>query len=129
MNVHVIIGLCAACVIFFILERLGLPTTLELHFKGDIKRESRWLAQYGQSVCTPVAALLVWQLDPAHGWQRPVTIVCAVLATSIACTLIKRTLGACGRDGRMRGSFWDRACGMRTIARVFRRHIVRARSR
>jgi membrane-associated phospholipid phosphatase len=82
-----------------VLERLGLPTTLELHFKGDLKRESRWLAQYGQSVCTPVAALLVWQLDPMHGWQRPVTIVCAVLATSIACTLIKRSLGRV-RPGR-----------------------------
>jgi undecaprenyl-diphosphatase len=99
MNVPLLITLAASCVILFILERLGFPTTLDLQFKGDIKRESRWLAQYGQSVATPVAALLVWQLDPSHGWQRPVTIVAAVLGTSIACMLIKRLLGRV-RPGR-----------------------------
>lgn len=99
MNWVVVAILVGACIVLFILERLGVPTTLDLQFKGDIKRESRWLAQYGQSVCTPVAALLVWQLDPAHGWQRPVTIVVAVLVTSIVCTLIKRTLGRV-RPGR-----------------------------
>jgi membrane-associated phospholipid phosphatase len=99
MNIALVITLLVACAILFILERMGVPTTLALNFKGDIKRESRWLAQYGQSVCTPVAALLVWQLDPAHGWQRPVVIVAAVLGTSIACMLIKRLLGRV-RPGR-----------------------------
>src|SRR5262245_11857723 len=98
-DLPVLLILCAATIVLFILERLGVPTTLDLHFKGDIKRESRWLAQYGQSVCTPVAALLVWQLDPAAGWQRPVTIVAAVLATSISCAIIKRLLGRV-RPGR-----------------------------
>ena len=79
MNVPVLIILFAACAVLFVLERLGVPTTLELTFKGDIKRESRWLAQYGQSVCTPVAALLVWQLDPAEK-LRPVILIAAVLA-------------------------------------------------
>jgi undecaprenyl-diphosphatase len=92
-NLPAFLILCAATVVLFILERLGVPTTLDLHFKGDIKRESRWLAQYGQSVATPVAALLVYQLDPVAGWQHPVTIVAAVLATSISCAIIKRLLG------------------------------------
>ncbi len=99
MNIALVITLLAACAVLLILERLGVPTTLELQFKGDIKRESRWLAQYGQSVCTPVAALLVWQLDPSRGWQRPVTLVAAVLGTSIVCLLIKRLLGRV-RPGR-----------------------------
>ncbi|HEX8523016.1 MAG TPA: phosphatase PAP2 family protein [Tepidisphaeraceae bacterium] len=99
MNLLLLIALAAGCAILFVLERLGVPTTLDLQFKGDIKRESRWLAQYGQSVCTPVAALLVWQLDAGHGWQRPVVIVAAVLATSIMCAILKRLLGRV-RPGR-----------------------------
>jgi undecaprenyl-diphosphatase len=112
MNVIVLIVLAAACVILFIIERTGVRTTLELHFKGDIKRESRWLAQYGQSVCTPVAALLVWQLDPAEK-LRPVILIAAVLGTSIACMLIKRLLGRVrpGRDyaGKFLGPTWRHA--------------------
>jgi len=98
MSVTVLIILVAACFVFFVIERLGVPTTLELHFKGDIKRESRWLAQYGQSVCTPVAALLVWQLDPDPK-LKPIMVIAAVLATSIACMLLKRLLGRV-RPGR-----------------------------
>src|SRR5215203_1859695 len=62
--------LAAACAVLMALERLGLPTTLSLHFKGDVKRETRWLAQYGQSVCTPIAALLAYQLDPGDPARR-----------------------------------------------------------
>src|SRR4051794_19504772 len=98
MSVTVLIILLAACVALFVLESMGVPTTLELHFKGDIKRESRWIAQYGQSVCTPVAALLVWQLDPAPR-LKPIMIISAVLGTSIACMILKRLLGRV-RPGR-----------------------------
>jgi undecaprenyl-diphosphatase len=110
MSLTVLIILVAACVVLFVLERTGVPTTLELHFKGDIKRESRWFAQYGQSVCTPVAALLVWQLDPQPG-LKPVMIIAAVLGTSIVCMLMKRLLGRVrpGREnaGKFLGpSFW-----------------------
>jgi membrane-associated phospholipid phosphatase len=98
MSVTVLIILFAACAVLFVLESMGVPTTLELHFKGDIKRESRWVAQYGQSVCTPVAALLVWQLDPDPK-LKPIMIVAAVLGTSIACMILKRLLGRV-RPGR-----------------------------
>src|SRR3954465_13143398 len=98
MNLILLIALAAACVVLFVLEWRGLPTTLNLHFKGDIKRESRWLAQYGQSVCTPVAALLVWQLDP-HPDLKPLKVIACVLAASAVCALLKRTLGRV-RPGR-----------------------------
>jgi undecaprenyl-diphosphatase len=98
MNVTVLLILVALCAALFALELFGVPTTLELQFKGDIKRESRWLAQYGQSVCTPVAALLVWSIDPRPA-LKPLEIVAAVLAASIVCTLIKRLLGRV-RPGR-----------------------------
>jgi membrane-associated phospholipid phosphatase len=103
MSVTVLIILLVACAILFVLENMGVPTTLALHFKGDLKRESRWAAQYGQSVCTPVAALLVWQLDPQSGPQlkvaKPVMIIVAVLVTSIACLILKRLIGRV-RPGR-----------------------------
>jgi membrane-associated phospholipid phosphatase len=99
VNLAILIALLAATVVFFILERFGLPTTLQLHFKGDIKRETRWLAQYGQSVCTPVAALLVWRMDFSRGFGNGVKIIVAVLSTSITCMLLKRLIGRV-RPGR-----------------------------
>src|SRR6185437_8748944 len=94
-------------------ELKGVPTTLELHFKGDIKRESRWLAQYGQSVCTPVAALLVWRLDPRAGIRWPIMIVVAVVSASLGCTILKRLLGRVrpGREhaGKFLGPTWKHA--------------------
>src|SRR5438094_4431126 len=98
MNLTVLIILLAACAVFFVLEWRGVRTTLALEFKGDIKRESRWLAQYGQSVCTPVAALLVGTMDPAAR-LKPFMLIAAVLSTSIACMLVKRLLGRV-RPGR-----------------------------
>src|ERR1041385_1640719 len=102
MNPLVLLILLAACVISFVLEWRGVPTTLDLNFKGDIKRETRWLAQYGQSVCTPIAALLVYQLDPgspevrAH---RAIVVIAGVSAASVLTMLLKRTLGRV-RPGR-----------------------------
>src|SRR3954464_4827378 len=75
---------------------------MELHFKGDVKRETRWLAQYGQSVCTPIAGLLVYQLDPGSQVMRihrALAVVAAVSAASVLTMLLKRTLGRV-RPGR-----------------------------
>src|SRR5689334_9996801 len=93
------LGLLAACGIMMVLERRGLPTTLSLHFKGDIKRESRWLAQYGQFVCTFVAALLVWQLDVTGRTRVVPPILVALFAASVASMLIKRAVSRV-RPGR-----------------------------
>jgi membrane-associated phospholipid phosphatase len=97
-SLPLLLGLLAACAVMMVLERRGLPTTLSLAFKGDIKRESRWLAQYGQFVCTFVAALLVWQLDVGHRWHV-VPILVALFAASVASMLIKRAVSRV-RPGR-----------------------------
>jgi hypothetical protein len=87
MHWTLLIILLAACALLMLLERLGLPTTLDLHFKGDVKRETRWLAQYGQSVCTPIAALLVYQLDPGDWNQRVHRAIVVIVAVSAASVL------------------------------------------
>jgi membrane-associated phospholipid phosphatase len=90
-SLPLLLGLLAACAAFMVLEFRGLKTTLALHMKGDVKRETRWLAQYGHSVCTGVAALLVWQLDPSPARGRQALIVVgAVVAASVAAMLVKR---------------------------------------
>ncbi len=100
MNYPVLITLLALTAAFMAIERMGVPTTLALNFKGDVKRETRWLAQYGQAICTAVAALLIWRLDglPGHG-KAPLAVVAAVVGASIVSTLIKRVLGRV-RPGR-----------------------------
>ena len=102
MNPLVPLTLVAACAILMTLEWRGVRTTLDLQFKGDVKRETRWLAQYGQSVCTPIAALLVYQLDPGSPEtksHRAIAVIAGVSAASVLTMLIKRTLGRV-RPGR-----------------------------
>ena len=102
MQWTVLIILAAACALLMILERLGLPTTLDLHFKGDVKRETRWLAQYGQSLCTPIAALLVYQLHPGDQTARlrhAIILLAAVSAASVVALIAKRLIGRV-RPGR-----------------------------
>ena len=112
MNFGFLIFLLAGCVVLMVLERRGLKTTLALHFKGDIKRESRWLAQYGQALCTAIAALLIWQLD---GKRRGVVVplVVDVAAATIVATLIKRLVSRVrpGREnaGKFLGPSWSHA--------------------
>lgn len=98
--------------LLMILERRGLKTTLHLTFKGDIKRESRWLAQYGQAVCTAVAAALIWQLDPPRRPKVVPLIITVAAATTIA-TIIKRLVSRVrpGREnaGKFLGPSWSHA--------------------
>ena len=89
MSVMFLISLIGACVVLMYLETRGLPTTLSLSFKGDVKRETRWIAQYGQSVCTAVAALLVWQLDPRRP-LAPLAIIAGTLGASLISMGLKR---------------------------------------
>jgi len=88
------------CVVLMLLESSGIATTLALTFKGDVKRETRFLAQYGQSVCTLVVVVLVWRMDRtvAHHWGW-LQIVLAVTATSVVAFLVKRLVGRV-RPGR-----------------------------
>ena len=90
-SVPLMLGLLAACGLFMVLEFRGLKTTLSLNMKGDVKRETRWLAQYGQAACTGVAALLVWQLDPRQDrGRRAIVVVLVVAAASVVAMLVKR---------------------------------------
>src|SRR5947199_3915661 len=94
MNWIVLVGLAALCGVLMLLERRGLRTTLHLEMKGDVKRETRWLAQYGQALCTAIVCLLVFQLDRDHPPIRHawLAILVAVAGTSIVSTVLKRLL-------------------------------------
>jgi len=112
MNPVLLIALVLACGVLMLFERRGLRTTLKLTFKGDVKRETRWLAQYGQAVCTAVAVALIWQLDPPRR-RTVVPIIVAVLGASLLSTLIKRSVSRVrpGREnaGRFLGPSWRHA--------------------
>ncbi len=113
MNSGLVVAVLAVlCAALMVLESRGLKTTLKLTFKGDIKRESRWLAQYGQAVCTALAAILMWQLDPP---RRPkvFALVAAVVIATVIATLIKRLVSRVRPDrenaGKFLGPSWSHA--------------------
>jgi membrane-associated phospholipid phosphatase len=114
MNWILLVGMIAVCGVMMVLERRGLKTTLALHMKGDVKRETRWLAQYGQAVCTGVAAALVFQLDPRpqRGWYALV-LIGAVAGTSAAAMVVKRLVSRVrpGHEnaGKFLGPSWRHA--------------------
>ena len=87
----VVIVLSVLMVLMLVAEAMGVRTTLRLSFKGDIKRETAFLAQYGQSVATPLA---VWFTYVGTGdWRPALALVLTVLLASIACMILKRLLG------------------------------------
>jgi membrane-associated phospholipid phosphatase len=110
MHWTILIILTALAAIFLILEMRGVRTTLQLSFRrGDIKRESAFLAQYGQSVATPVAA---WLVTIAFGQGQPrlqlrwFALICLpVAATSISCMLLKHLLGRMRPNRENAGTF------------------------
>jgi membrane-associated phospholipid phosphatase len=107
----VIPALLAASAVMMVLERMGVRTVLRLPFKGDLKRESRFLAQYGQLACTILVAVLIWQVDPSRYRKgRIVPTVVAVILASILAMLIKRLAGrirpGCADAGKFLGLSW-----------------------
>ncbi|HZL35577.1 MAG TPA: phosphatase PAP2 family protein [Tepidisphaeraceae bacterium] len=112
MSVMFLISLIGACVLLMFFETRGMRTTLALSFKGDVKRETRWLAQYGQSACTIVAGVLVWQLDTRR-FKAVAAIIVATLAASLISMLLKRLLSRVrpGREnaGKFLGPSWKHA--------------------
>jgi hypothetical protein len=108
--------LMVLALLVMIAERAGAPVVLSLEFKGDIKRESRWLAQYGQGSCTLVAALLMMLLDHRklnHNMPPGVLLLILVFGSSLICQIPKRLLGRVrpGRDdaGKFLGPTWRHA--------------------
>jgi len=108
-----VVVLAAVCLPMMALERRGVPTTLTLNAKGDVKRETRLLAQYGQLVCTFITALLIWQIDTSRGVQIGKALWTAVIGTTTIAMLIKRLLGRarprCESAGRFLGPSWRHA--------------------
>jgi membrane-associated phospholipid phosphatase len=104
MSLVLLAILLVGCAILLVLELRGVRTTLSLSFRGDVKRETAFLAQYGQSVATPIAAILVWQFDPKN-IKAPIAIVSCVLATSISCMILKRRFGRVRPNRENAGKF------------------------
>ena len=104
MNYLLLGSLTAAGFLLMILESFGLPVTLKLSFKGDIKRESQWLAQYGQAVCTIIAVLLVWKLDPFRK-NAMWAVTTASLLAAVVSFIIKRITGRVRPNRENAGKF------------------------
>lgn len=103
MNLWLILALAVPSVFLLLLELAGFRTTLSLSFKGDIKRESAFLAQYGQSAATPLAAILM--MIAKDDWRPGAVIVSAVLAASIASLVVKRLSGRMRPNRENAGKF------------------------
>jgi len=99
MNFVLLWSILGACALLLILERLGLPTTLSLNFKGDLKRETRWLAQYGQAASLLVAAALVFELDKSNQPWRSASVLIAAFGAAIIGRILKQLVGRV-RPGR-----------------------------
>jgi membrane-associated phospholipid phosphatase len=91
MNWIVMAMLLGASLVLMMLEWRGVRTTLSLEFKGDVKRETRFIAQYGQLFCSIIVAVLLWQLDHRRG--APPVMLGAVFGVSVLAMLLKRLLG------------------------------------
>ncbi len=92
LSLSLLLGLTGGSLGLLIAERLGAPTTLNLKLKGDIKRETRFIAQYGQTTCALAAALLIWQLDRARAAWIPALLV-AMFGASLLATIVKKLCG------------------------------------
>jgi membrane-associated phospholipid phosphatase len=114
--------LAIACIILMLIERAGVRTTLVLEFKGDVKRETRFIAQYGQALCTIVAAVLVLQLDPHpivfrnidwHHLHPVVPLLAATFGASLLAMIVKRLTGRVRPNregaGKFLGPSWKHA--------------------
>ncbi len=103
MSFLVILILTGGAAMLLALELRGFRTTLSLGFRGDIKRETAFLAQYGQSVATPLAA---WFVHVARSnWHEPLAIVASVVIASLLCTIIKRLSGRMRPNRENAGKF------------------------
>lgn len=114
MNILIPGILLAGCIVLLILEMRGVRTTLTLEFKGDLKRESRWLAQYGQAVSVLVASLLVWELDSTPRYRTiTAAIVISAILSGVLGMLLKRLTSRVRpnreHEGKFLGPTWRHA--------------------
>jgi membrane-associated phospholipid phosphatase len=113
MNWVLLGSILGLMVLLIVLESAGAPTTLALNFKGDIKRETRWLAQYGQLVSALVAMAIIWELDKRQQPWRSASVIIASFGAAIAGRILKQIVGRVrpGREhaGRFLGPTWKHA--------------------
>ena len=93
MNWIIVTILLGASLTLMAMERRGVRTTLTLEFKGDVKRETRFIAQYGQLFCSIIVAILLWQLDRDRHPAAPWVMLGAVFGVSVLAMVLKRLLG------------------------------------
>jgi undecaprenyl-diphosphatase len=104
MSLFLLLSLIVASGVMMLVERAGYRTTLHLAFKGDVKRETQFLAQWGQSVATPLVSMVIWWLDPPRR-KAAWLLLAAVLTASITCFLLKRLLGRVRPNRENAGKF------------------------
>lgn len=92
MNPALVATLVFVCGVLLVAERIGMRVTLQLTWRGDIKRETAFLAQYGQALCTPIIFILVWQLD-RHGFRAAAALAVAVGGVTLLGLALKRLFG------------------------------------
>jgi membrane-associated phospholipid phosphatase len=102
---YIVSALTVSCAVMMFLEWSGLPTTLTLSFKGDVKRETRFLAQYGQLVCTFFTTLLILQIDKTRGVRICEALWAGVAGTTLLGTIVKRLLGRARPRSEHAGKF------------------------
>ena len=92
MNLLLLIILGSVCAVLLFFEKNGAPLTLQLTFKGDVKRETFFLQQWGQSMATPSCAIAICLLDPPRR-MAAVALIASVAVAATICFVLKRMLG------------------------------------
>ena len=103
MNWIMMAIMLGASLVLMVLEWRGVRTTLSLEFKGDVKRETRFIAQYGQLFCSIIVAILLWQLDRRQA--APLVMLGAVFGVSVLAMVLKRLLGRVRPNREKAGRF------------------------
>jgi membrane-associated phospholipid phosphatase len=98
--------LLIASAIMVALELRGAKVVLQLSFKGDIKRESLWLQQWGQLVATFFVMLFIYSFETnTEGVKKSWSLALAVFTASMICFAIKRTVGRVRPNRENAGKF------------------------
>ena len=106
MHLWLFLTLAAASGFMMFLEMNGVPVVLQLPFKGDIKRESQFLAQFGQAVATLIVMALIYSFEHNRlGGRKAIAVLAAVFGTSIGCFIIKRLTGRVRPNRENAGKF------------------------
>lgn len=106
MNYWLLCSLFVASAMLIVLELRGVPVVLQLSFKGDIKRESLWLQQWGQLVATVAAVLLIYAFDRTPvGLHKAAAVSSTVAFGSVFCYVLKRLFGRVRPNREYAGRF------------------------